>query len=183
MWFDDKGYMSPYGENGVLFTSEYLHLNSDFYVQMHMKNAIEAALVDYNDFLSHDNWTGIVCASKLLGLSYHKNLFARDFWRRLHPRDIGFYLYLKFDFKVFLIPTILAMLWACYSKQQTNGTLDTDGKILAWLRLHHIKIPLLNKLLENILLSRHNATWYDIFLIYFKDTEHPILKELYGRSR
>lgn len=178
-WFDEKGYMVPLGENGVLFTSYYLHKYS-WYTKTtayNMDLAITAALVDYNDHLSHDNWTGIVCASKLLGFSYHQNLFSRSWWRRIHPRDIGFYLYMKFGFKPLLIPTVIAMIWACWSNQQTNGTLDTDGKLLSWLRLKHMNMPWLERLLGKILRKRHGLGWDGIFKIYFKDPEHPLVKE------
>jgi hypothetical protein len=178
--FDENGYIQPAGENGSLFTSYLLHIVPyNKIVRVNAEKAIEAALVDYNDYLSHDNVTGIVCASKLLGLDYHKNLFLRDWWRRAHPRDIGFYLFMKFNLKIFLVPTIISMLYACWHKQITMGNLDTDGKILSWLRLKHMNMPWVEELCLAILVERHNLTsWSEVFEIYFGENHIiPVLLE------
>ena len=183
-WYDENGGMSPYGENFVLFTCYFEHLTLNLPREL-VKKAIETAIADMNDYLSHDNWTAIVCLSKLYGFDYHEKLLTRDAWRRIHPRDIGFYLFMKYEYRILLLPTVLSMLYAVWHKQITNDTLDTDGKLLSWLRLHHMNMPWLNKLLAKILVKRHNATWADIFKIYFRKEEHPIVlvgSILYGRT-
>lgn len=181
-YFDKDYGMAPHGENFVLFTAEYCRL-----VQMRGYNitkeanvdkahhVIETALADMNDYLSHDNMTAIVCLSKQFGLHYHEKYRHRDWMRRLHPRDIIFYLYAKGSVigKILLPLSIISMLWAVFHKQITNGVLDTDGKLLTWLRIETFDLKKTRRMAEFILKWRHNKRWNDIFDIYFTDPNHP----------
>jgi hypothetical protein len=184
-FFDDKWHMAPFGENGVLFTAYYacmmrLRLRPDQWEAFKAANrikviqAISETLLDTNDYLSHDNMTGIVCLSELFNLAYHKKLFHKHWWRRLHPRDIGFYLFAKTKIKLFLAPTFLAMFYACWHKQESMGNLDTDGKLLSWLRINTYDMTLMDQTCREILYTRHNLDWDDIFDIYFLDETHPL---------
>jgi hypothetical protein len=183
-YYDSNGFMAPHGENGVLFTAEYARLRQmtgkpPLFPNGDVRLPIEVTLSPGRDPLSHDNMTAIVCLSKQFNLGYEKNLFHREWWRRLHPRDIIFYLYMKGGIlgalaKPFLFITILSGLYACYHKQETGKTLDTDGKLLHWLRVETCDWKLTRKISSFILEDRHNMTWDDIFKIYFKEWDNPI---------
>jgi len=194
-WYDNKHWMKPGGENGVLFSAVHavardkagkapIEVEAPGLVYLAIDNAIE----DTGDRLSHDNVTGIVAYSKLFGHDYHREYFHRDWWYRLHPRDIGFYLFNLSRFgKVLSVPflpiLVGSMIWACWHKQITNGTLDTDGKQLAWLRVVSLEWNWLHDLLTKIVNKRHGG-WYNVFLIYYRSSEHPIVKligEIYGK--
>lgn len=192
LYFDNNYHMLPGGENGILFTSEYVRFSElsnkpSVLTTSNLHTAIQASLKPGIDPLSHDNMTAIISISKQFGFNYHKTYLHRQWWRRLHPRDIVYYLYcLNPVMKVLMTPfiwiTILSGLYACYHKQITNNTLDTDGKILHWLRVETCNWSLTRRLSSYILRKRHNKTWYDIFLIYFPYKGHPITKmckELY----
>ena len=161
-WFDDNYLLYPFGENGILFTSEFFTLKKllgrlserDKFLA---KQAIESQRVSPSEFRaiseeinSHDNHTGIVCLSYLVGFDYHKRFFWKHWWRRIHPRDIVFYLYLKGGLSrsiaslLMWIPS-LAMIISCaqnYKVRNGRRILKTDGKLLAWLRFNTIKMPI-----------------------------------------
>ena len=187
--FDNSGFMSPYGENGVLFTAEYIVLrdnlrNDKVSLETVGVQAIETTLAPSDrDKLSHDNMTAIVCLSHFLGLSYHRKYFHREWWWRAHPRDIFFYLYMKGGisrfFSLFGIWfTILDGLFTCFHwKRNKDGSLDTDGKLLVWLKFKSLKLHRLEKLCTFLLKKGNNCGWITIFGIYFRqDRSNPILR-------
>lgn len=176
--------MEPNGENGVLFTAEYCvlqHTVNNFHLEPEDAiTAIEEAL-RYTDGqrLSHDNMTGIVCLSTIQGLSYHRKYFHRDWWWRIHPRDIIFYLNAMGGVGWVLGFPFLPLLWliqliTCASTAlASTGELDTDGKILVLIRNLAMGWTINHKLCTWILWYRNRKTWGDIFAIYFKDPKHP----------
>lgn len=94
--------------------------------------------ISKSDHFSHDQATPMVCASKLYGLTYHKELKLFQKHHR-HPRDFIFYGYMKgglhriWATPLMFIP-IIASLVSCYqTHKERNGNLiaKTDGKILA----------------------------------------------------
>ena len=184
-YFNSYWHMQPQGENGVLFSAEYAQLlklrgRDNEITQFQAGLACFTAERKTQEHpLSHDNATAIVCLSKQFGLHYHKRLTMRDWKRRLHPRDICFYLYAKYPIlKPLLIVTIISMIVAVYHKKQSNGVLDTDGKLLAWLRFTTFDWSLTNRLCSYILKKRHNLDWADIFYIYFQNysKDHPNIR-------
>lgn len=195
-FFNSDGDMYPYGENGVLFTTEYAFLR-DLYDGSGSESiprlilSIEHILKPDREPLSHDNMTAIVCASHRYGFEYHKTYFHREWWWRAHPKDIFFYLYMKGGIaKCFgllgLWFTILSGLGSCWSRAQSNGTLDTDGKLLHWLRIQACGWTFIGKISEIILNKRHGLGWDDIFSIYFHQKDHPnkeLAREIYVQNR
>jgi len=191
-YFDANGFMAPYGENGVLFTTEYIFLRrlagaTTAHLSSVALEAIETTLQPPSDGepLSHDNMTAIVSISRYFGFSFHKQYFHRDWWWRAHPRDIFFYLYMMGGVAravsyVGLWFTVLSMVVSCLSRQTvSNGDLDTDSKLLAWLRCEAAGWSRLSRLLEKL----NGCTWNKIFNIYFRDENNPIrvyANEIYG---
>jgi len=174
-YFDKNWHMEPHGENGVLFTAYYSHLATEELIDSDKAElAIEAAFAQTEHPLSHDNMTGIVCLSKMYDLDYHKKFTHKDWKRRAHPRDVAFYLYAKCPIlRPLTVLTILSMFWACWHKQQSMGVLDTDGKLLSWLRCKSFGWTLTEKMCTAIIKYRHNLNWSDIFKIYFRNDAHP----------
>ena len=189
LYANDSGFMPPYGENGVLFTTEYVFLrnltkrSTNAFSSVGME-AIKTTLAPSDvDKLSHDNMTAIVCLSKHYGFEFHKHYFHREWWWRLHPRDIFFYLYMKggvarlFSFFGIWITVISMVVSALSTQKVANGDLDTDSKILAWLRCEAAGWFKLGLLIKYIIKKRNNASLYDIFNVYFrKDKSNPIMK-------
>jgi hypothetical protein len=102
MNFDENNLMRPFGENGILFTTEYRELiyrQTRFLDEEFMRKAIESQF--YGDYFldspdteekwSHDNHRAVVCASKRHGFDYHKRMYWKDLHKMLHPRDLIFY--------------------------------------------------------------------------------------------
>jgi hypothetical protein len=182
--------MPPYGENGVLFTTEYIYLRQmakldTLSLQTIVVEAIDTTIAPPSDGerLSHDNMTAIICASKFYGLNYHKKYFHRDWWWRAHPKDIGFSLYnLNLFTRILSIPFMVVliadMFISCGSgKRVSNGDLDTDGILLSWLRCKAMKWHTIEKICLFLLKKRNNCGWKEIFMIYFrKDYNNPIVK-------
>ena len=194
-WFDSNWHMQPQGENGVLFTAYYMAMVvKEHYFWYWDINAVDRnttailAALKYTkgEPLSHDNMTGIVCISKSFKLNYHKRLCHRDWHRRLHPRDVAFYLYAKHRWlKPLTSITMISMVWACWHKQISNGVLDTDGKLLAWLRFETFDWKWTRRLCTYIIKKRHGKNWADLFQIYFGgySMDHPniiLSRKLYG---
>lgn len=188
-FFDVNGFMPPYGENGVLFTAEYIFLRRVLNVSTLELSSVVMESIDVTlapsdrDKLSHDNMTAIICLSKFYGFDYHKHYFHREWWHRAHPKDIGFTLYnMNLFTRVLSIPFMVVliadMLLECFKTTRVNnGDLDTDGKLLAWLRCQAMGWNTLQKVCEYLLRKRNNASWNDIFMIYFrKDTNNPIVE-------
>lgn len=182
-YFDEFFMMQPQGENGILFSAEYARLQkiaNNIDIPKHkIRVAIDRALFETKGHpLSHDNMTAIVCLSKQFSLEYHKSYAHRDFARRLHPRDISFYLIcmggIARFFGMLLSPIlVISMVYACWHKKQSMGVLDSDGKILAWLRIETLNLSLLRYICKKVLKFRHGLDWSDIFDIYFRDEKHP----------
>lgn len=184
------GFMPPYGENGVLFTAEYIYLRqmaglNTLGLQTMAVEAIDVTLDPQPDGepLSHDNMTAIICLSKYYGLNYHKKYFHRDWWWRAHPKDIGFSLYnLNLFTRILSLPFMLIligdMFLACASgKRVSNGDLDTDSILLAWLRCKYMKWQTIEKICLFLLKKRNKCGWKEIFMVYFrKDYNNPIVK-------
>lgn len=190
-WFNMRYHMLPYGENGVLFSAYYaklIQLREGNICPLQAKTAIDCAIKDTEgEPLSHDNMTGIVCLSEMAGLDYHKTYKHRDWKRRAHPRDVAFYLYAKSKlFAPLLIITVISMLWACWHKKQSENVLDTDGKLLAWLRFETYNWRLTRWLCTYIIKKRHGLNWDGIFKIYFgrHGNNHPNIRHsgrIYGQ--
>ena len=194
LFFNKVWGMDPYGENQILFTTTYCALlrvrlmpaEWAAFKRKHKMDAVKLIMItlqDKNDYVSHDNMTAIVCLSKMFDLNYHEIYFHRHWWRRIHPRDVGFYIYAKLKEsnpfrKLFLLPTFLSELYATFHKQQTMGNLDTDGKLLALLRTltfrRRTELHILTKLLE----KRHNLKWSEVAKIYYRNEKHPNVRHL-----
>ena len=186
---DDSGFMPPYGENGILFTAEYIILRDELRAdKMSLETlgmlAIDTTLAPSDrDRLSHDNMTAIVCLSHVLGFAYHKKYFHREWWWRAHPRDVFFYLYMMGGIPrlISLLGiwfTILDGLLTCFHwKRNKDGSLDTDGKLLVLLKCKALKLKRLEKLCTFLLKKGNNCGWKTIFGIYFRqDHSNPILR-------
>lgn len=183
-YFNEFYHLEPYGENGVLFTAEYFQLLKmrGYDIKNHQGQAFvacKAAILETGDEpLSHDNMTGIVCLSKIMNLGLHKTYRHRDWKRRAHPRDIAFYLWAMGGiYRILSLPLMpilyISMLWACWHKKQSMNVLDTDGKLLAWLRFEAFDLKITRYLCTKIIKYRHNCNWADIFEIYFRNEENP----------
>lgn len=206
-WFNGNYEMRPWGMNGGLHTAYYTYLLLVLYRTQQRPVVVDDFLikkcVDYTLFsdqtLSHDNMTGALTLSKLCGLGYEDKLVYRQWWQRLHPRDIFYYNYLRggvwrlmvFPFVViFLIDGLLALYDNSLAK---NGIPNTTGKLLHWLRCHTMintgsKLWLIWFQLLSLILKHKKQTWADIFKIYFTDRDtgaidHPCIalsKSIYG---
>lgn len=178
--------VEPGGENSVLFLAEiatmvkklgYPTINA-YYVEQIIDMTLAPGFE--NQPLSHDNMTGIVVLSKLYNFNYHKKYMHRSFWRRLHPRDIIFYLHNLNPIMKILTTPFLPIVWlsqlvACYNGYiHPGGILDTDGKILAWLRNESMRWTINQQLCNFILRKRFGYSMQNIFAIYFKDSGHPM---------
>jgi len=189
-YFDNKGFMAPFGENGILFTSENYALRKksglnmdDIETQAHKsinhvmnKGGTDIIFGDEKDTWSHDNHTGFVCLSRNRGDNKHRKFFYKQWWRRAHPRDWIFFWWIRGGLtggiaELFLWIHTLIVLQTCYSsKLATNGKLDTDGKILAWLRVNSFDMPITKKII-NWAIDRHGG-WKEVFIVYF-GLNHP----------
>lgn len=192
-WFDENGLMNPYGENGILFTTEYLALKSrtkiDVGAEIKARDAINFILTknrkdirwtDGDGTWSHDNHTALVCASKILNMKLHKKFFYYQWWRRAHPRDFIFYMWASggllglIGFSLLWIHTIIVVITCLSTKKAKNGALDTDGKLLAWLRTRSFNMPITKFLIDKaIQKNRAAGSWKKVFQIYFGDPNHP----------
>ena len=190
-WFDEGFGMSPYGENRILFTAEYLAFYK-FPAEYKDKviSLIEEQIDENGEFttenngdISHDNRTAIVCLSRNYGLDYHKKVFKKSLVHSmLHPRDFIFYCYaaggLLGIIGTILYPiALLAMMHSCYSNTKIrNGVryLKTDGKLLTWLRCKSFKLPLTAKICTFIIdKNKEFIGWKEVFRVYFQDAGHP----------
>lgn len=197
--WDERGFMKPGAENGILFSLEHYMLckkahelnrnqetlNKRVIAGGHLITAMEyvtrngdISYFDGEGTWSHDNHTALTSASFILDMDYHKRLDWHGWYRRIHPRDLGYYLSLRYPaFKrVLLIPTQIAMIVSCYQEYKTrngNTMLKTDGKLLAWVRFNTIKMPITRKIC-NWLIKRNPkfGSWKNVFTIYF-GLDHP----------
>jgi len=200
--YDDRGFMKPWGENGLLFTTENLVLEMkdgnqdkiDYSTLMTCKaitnvfDGFDITYGDENGNWSHDNHTALLCASYILDLQIEDKFLYKGWYRRIHPRDLGYYLYLFYTSKlpklgvistllrVLLIPTAIAMMVSCYQQTKVrNGVTfnKTDGKLLAWLRFNTVRMPLVERICT-YLIERNPifGSWKNVFTIYF-GADHP----------
>lgn len=198
-WFREDATMSPFGENGVLFTAEYVIMKVN---EMELAGlgkesltgnllghrVIKTSQVEPDYFssgekhFSHDNLTGVFCLSKTLGTDHHKKIWFKNYWAYLHPRDFIWYLWANqkwYSYLVlpFLWIATLAMMHSCWSDYKVrngNKILKTDGKILTFLRLKTFRMPITARLCDWVLRNNNEfGSWKACFTMYFKDPEHP----------
>jgi hypothetical protein len=203
-YFDDNGFLPPGGENGLLFTSEYLKLRQlldedsmldynrvNFALNVY-KRQDGNFLVNKKEGWSHDNHTGLVCLSHNIDADYHRKIYYSNFIQRIHPRDILFYLYIRGGItKAIAFPFMficsISMIISCFQSfkyRRIGGEMikiyKTDGKLLAWLRFNTVKMPLTKKICDYIIKKKHKG-WGHIFETYF-GKRHPntmMAKRLY----
>lgn len=193
-WFREDGTMSPFGENGVLFTAEYCVMENELLpgstnVALLGHRVLKTSQVEEDYFssgekhFSHDNLTGVFCLSKTLGTDHHKKIWFRNYWAYLHPRDFLWYLWANQRWYSYLVlpffPIItLAMMHSCWSDfkvRNGNKILKTDGKILSFLRLKAFNMPITARLCDWVLRNNKEfGSWKKCFEIYFRDPEHPL---------
>lgn len=195
-YFESDWRMKPGGENGVLFTAEYLALLG--YPEEWRDKAQKAInhhihsngrwCTPNEPTLSHDNFTAIVCLSKGYGFEYHKDIFRKELIHTmLHPRDFIFYLRVCEQWYSFvgllLYPlSLLAQMHSCvtdYKRRTRNGQdlvfIKTDGKLLTWLRCKTFKLGVTSYICTKIInaKTKYFGSWKKCFEIYFQDQSHP----------
>ena len=200
-YFDKDNLIAPFGENGILFAAEYFRLRKMNNVDLptDKEKAMKAIQSQQKSFTwlqaldgepnSHDNHTAITSLSYQFGLDYHKQYFYRDWTHRIHPRDIGYYLYLRFGAKKYLsfllVPTIISMIISCRYYIEKNGYPATSTKLLTWLRIETLDMKITRKICT-YMINKSFGSWYELFNIYFrKDQNHPIViqaKKLYNEA-
>lgn len=191
-YFDKHGGCAPFGENEVLYSAyfhqlkEVIHPGFIDFVTIHRLiesqkqydssgNFVKYQAYSTTDTFSHDNLTGVLSLRKLLKLNTPWNeIFPRDFWRRIHPRDLVTWIGLKIPLIHWVLGWIpaLAHIVACINEFESDGvTLATSGKLRAWLYINSHNVPL-TKWICNAIIGRRGG-WYQVFLYYFKDENHP----------
>lgn len=162
-------------------------------------------LLKYTDEgFSRDNMIAVTAYGAYNNISFLRKsgITHFDFPRYLQPQDIIFFGYCAKKFWSYpLLPFLfLNMIWSCWNLRRcSNGFLDTDGKILSFVRIHAFKnnnflYKLLFSITDSILKSRmkkwmtknpkhlpkncniDSNHWRLIFGIYFNDPNHPINK-------
>lgn len=190
-WFDEDFGMSPYGENKILFTAQYLAFYK--FPKVYKSKVIRLIetyrdrdgnwITKGEDNLSHDNRTAIVCLSKAYGLEYHKEFISKSLIHSmLHPRDFIFYAYASGGFLgvlgAILYPiALLAMVHSCWVSYKFRGGkkfIRTDGKLLTWLRCKSFNLKITSLLCTWIIQKGILfGSWKKCFEIYFKEASHP----------
>jgi len=181
-------------ENGILFTYTNIilqnknglddkpDLNHIIKSLTRSDGSIKSSLIAGDRTWSHDNHTAFMSWSKKFGYKYHNNFFWYNWNRRVHPRDIVYYLSLRDDIvgtmaKPFLFITSIAMIVSCYQEYKIrNGRkiLKTDGKILAFVRFNTISMPFTEKVCNWLIKNNPKfGSWENVFKIYFKNEDHP----------
>lgn len=132
-----------------------------------------------NPDMSHDNYTGIMCANKMFKFGFPVQIFSR---KRVHPRDLIFYGYLKYPWLFYWllwIPSI-AMIVSCMRTWKIRGPqkfIATDGKLLAYFRCISANMGITFLICTWILKRKeYFGGWEVVFLRYFRDPEHPICR-------
>jgi len=106
-------------------------------------------------------------------------------WRNMrwvHPRDLIFYAYCVGSIwgKLLLPFLIIGLMINMWNKKQVNAHggvfLDTDGKLLTFLRLKALNSTILNKMFDKIVKHRFGS-WGFIFKTYFRYNDHPNVLE------
>ncbi|NIO44437.1 MAG: hypothetical protein GTN36_02685 [Candidatus Aenigmarchaeota archaeon] len=199
--YKDSWKIYPFGENSILFFTEYCFLNNlldnryldkkkKLIKQIHEELWFEDKYKDDINTIenwSHDNHTALLCLFKKTykRLPSYVEVFPVDFLYRTHPRDLIFYMYisnnklLKFVSFWFLWVLSLTMIITClqdYKYRNGLKILKTDGKILTWLRLQTVNMPI-TKWICNKIIEHKWTNWYYVFRYYFQqDDNHPIVK-------
>lgn len=183
-YFDHRYLMKPWGENSILFTAEFQALGGDLHWER-AQTALEAYYhrdggffhFDDKEGWSHDNMTGAMCLSALMGFSYHRRMYAKNWRSYLHPRDFFFHLWLAYPRvgRLFLWVSSLIMIVAALFPHHKNidgrEVLATDGLLLSFLRTRATAMPLTRRLLDKVIGRR--GGWHHIFRTYFPDPRHP----------
>jgi hypothetical protein len=207
-YFDHLGLMQPWGENSILYTTEWAYLRrmqatyelvDGLMLTKALNSQIERDKTGKPTGLyqalktetwSHDNHTALVALDLFLNGKYQKiTRFPKDFWRRLHPRDIIWYGFsmrglLSWAFLPLLWVSSLCMLWSCrphYKVIDGQKVLATDGMLLTWLRCQATAMPTTWYLATRLVKNFHRS-WSTPFATYFRDQNHPnrlIAKELF----
>ena len=190
-FINQNNLVEPVGENGSLFASEFLILSKKSKASESFLNEFSIKLIlflfrngkiqceDENEPWSHDNHTGFVCMSKILGFSYHKKFFYSEWYRRLHPRDLIFYNYIRGGiWKYAMIPFLpllsIILIESCrltYKNIDGDKVPSTDGILLTWLRLNAVSMPITEKICTKLVVKNYGS-WKNVFRIYFKDPNH-----------
>ena len=197
-FFNDNGLLKPFGENEILYSSQWFLLNK-------MLNTVDADKITlmikaldsqiHGDELlavpgedwSHDNHTGYLCLGRNLGFDLKFNAaYPPDWYKRMHPRDLVFwgYMWNPYIFWILMWIPSIAMIISCLRKYESNGDLATSTKLLAWLRLNTIKMPL-TKMICDAIIKKRWGDWSKVFSYYFKNPLHPnniLSKVVYDRT-
>ena len=201
-WFDKYGLIHAHkdrdSENGILFTVEYYLLKSllkkltdedvkSFKIAiayLRNDNGSYSATHGGGDHWSHDNHTAKVCMESFLKLK--SDIWLPDWKKRVHPRDLVFYLFLTPYIGWLARPLLwipaLTMIISCIQDTKTRQgrkIIKTDGKLLTFVRCISTRrkswtMNLTWKLCSWII--KHNSpfnSWDNIFEMYFKEPEHP----------
>jgi len=116
-WFDVDGIMSPGGENGFLFTSQFILLSDGEYCSDISSRALSKISIGLGEFgldplepWSHDNHTGLVCFSKVLNLDIHRKIYLKHWYAMLHPKDFIFHMWAAGGWRAALVFPFLWIL-------------------------------------------------------------------------
>ncbi len=200
-YFDRRGHMQPYGENGCLFSWSYsiLTYNSGQMVQMSLPKKVAESITfgkytlkDSNttkEPWSDDNHIGLMCINKLMKQkdhflfqgfwNYDTKFFYDYWWRRWQPKHFIFFLYSCKWTRILSLPWLWLMsLWfvgSCLNTKKTGGVLDTDGKILIFLILStHPEFKLTRRMCNwAIKKNKLAGSWKKLFEVYYRDPKHP----------
>lgn len=195
-FYDEYGMPNPSANerstNGILFLVElmllgklkYGHLSlqhrSDFHVAVeamsfnsHREFSQTPWTTVKEDRASHDNVTAIASMSYVMGWHYHKNISLKYY---PHPRDMIYYGLLAGKLWAYPLMPILSaiMIHSCWRNYKApNGMPDTDGKLLAWVRLHSYPMSLTKRLCDAGI-KKHFGGWRQVFETYFQHPENPV---------
>lgn len=183
-FFDENFTMSPWGEDNLLYSSEFAVLSNEFTKEMTFK-AIESYnhegtfyINENNKTFSHDMLIGLVCLSKNKGFNYHNHWQWFFGLHRIQPWNVAFYLFIMDDFRHYLGLLLLPILSLYMTfnllvhKYDENNVLQTSEQMLIWLMLNTVKMPLTRRLCDYIVKKRVGS-YYEYAKIYFGET-HPI---------
>jgi len=182
--------------NGLLFLVTFIYLrmiNKDS-LEPHTTNAFQAIHKMYDrrvGLFSKNPWHGIEKE-----IASHDDFTAAISFLRKFKLDNSFFIedeanldpYLKYFWRdpiyywaargkwwsiIFLPILSVTMIFSCRPYKAPNGLPDTDGKILAWIRLNTIKVPLTWKICT-WLINREFGNWGKVFMTYHRVEGHPI---------
>jgi len=157
------------------------------------------ALQGKDRYMSHDQLTAMIAFSKMNDLDIHKEFWEeikRQWYRYnnidvpqtfmekllnkrfLHPRDIIFYSYCNKGLGGYLFFPILIiiMIISLWQKKEVIAhgevCLDTDGKLLSYVRMKAIDNRVVT-FLFNWIIKKRFGSWHNIFKEYFRYEDHP----------